>query len=281
MLRSCSLALLLVAFLSPAHAADRKPTDRKRPDRKPVEKKPADGPSATSLALEVEALQTLRRFGMTTTQLEALRKLAGDTASRDKREPGKASAAYRKTLLDLRDALVKEDEERITSLEEKLQELDDKDEADLDDDVDITPVARKSTAEVLSSLTARQVGAFLTAYPYELPSLLERLTDTLDITGKLKDDDWKLVVEDIVGDLSWQLAGVDADRSRLAGKRVEQFLAAVRAGKASRAELEKEARQLVGQVPPTLVLHNVVEHTLAELLSNPRLAAAIDARLKK
>jgi len=51
--------------------------------------------------------------------------------------------------------------------------------------------------------------------------------------------------------------------------------------KKQRPELEKAARQFVAQVPPTQVLHNVAEHTLAELLSNPRLVAAFDARLKR
>jgi hypothetical protein len=263
MLRSCVLSLALAAgvSLAPVRADDR--------------------PSATNLVLEIEALQTLRHFEMTATQMELLRKLAADTASKEKRQPGKVSANYRRTLLDLREALVKNDEERIGELEEKREALEDKEEPDVDDDVEITAAARKSTGEVLAALTPRQVGAFVTNYPYELPDPLERLLDTLDITGKLKDGDWKLVVEDISEDLSWQLGGLDSDRSKAAGKQIERFLAAVRAGKMSRTELGKAARQLVGQVPATLVLHNIVEHTLAELLSNPRLAAAIDARQKK
>ena len=48
-----------------------------------------------------------------------------------------------------------------------------------------------------------------------------------------------------------------------------------------RGDLEKSARQIVSQVSPTFILHNVVEHGVAELLSNPRLTAAIDAHLSR
>ena len=51
--------------------------------------------------------------------------------------------------------------------------------------------------------------------------------------------------------------------------------------KKERPELEKTARQIVGEVGPLDVLRHAVERSLADLLSNPRLAAAIDARLKK
>src|SRR5258707_10925029 len=46
----------------------------------------------------------------------------------------------------------------------------------------------------------------------------------------------------------------------------------------SRPELEKKARELVGDVGPIEVLRHVVQQSLAELLSNPRLMVAIDAR---
>jgi hypothetical protein len=51
--------------------------------------------------------------------------------------------------------------------------------------------------------------------------------------------------------------------------------------KAQRPELEKMARAIVGDLSPLDVLRHALVQDLAELLSNPRLAAAIDARLKK
>ncbi len=51
--------------------------------------------------------------------------------------------------------------------------------------------------------------------------------------------------------------------------------------KAERPELEKMAGEIVGNLSPLDVLRHVLAQDLAELLSNPRLVAAIDARLKK
>ena len=46
------------------------------------------------------------------------------------------------------------------------------------------------------------------------------------------------------------------------------------------AALEKAARQIIGIISPADVVRNEVEYTIAELLSNARLAAALAARLQ-
>jgi hypothetical protein len=51
--------------------------------------------------------------------------------------------------------------------------------------------------------------------------------------------------------------------------------------KRERRDLEKSARQIVGEVGPMQILRHAVERALAELLSNPRLPTALEARLKK
>jgi hypothetical protein len=252
----------------------------------PPDPKPKERLSLSNLSLEVEALQTLHRFQMTTRQLEALSRLAADTVGKSTpREDGKGSGKLQKTLTELRDALLRGDEDRIERLEEQLEALQDAEDPDLDDEVELTPAARRRASEVLQSLSPRQVAGFLATFS-EPPDPLDRLLGALDVVGKLKDDQWKTLTEDIAEELSWQLGGVDANRSRAVGESVRQFLSMVRSlnekeFKKQRADLEKSARQFVTQVPPTAVLHNVVEHELAELLSNPRLSAALEARLKK
>ena len=47
-----------------------------------------------------------------------------------------------------------------------------------------------------------------------------------------------------------------------------------------RPKLEESARQLLGDMDALQVMRNAMEFALAELLSNPRLAAALDARFK-
>jgi hypothetical protein len=242
----------------------------------------ADRLSLSNLSLEVAALQTLQRFQMTATQMEALRKLAPDTVQTAKRQAGKASDKYRQTLVDLRAALLRGDEDRVEQLEDRLAEIDDAEEAELDDEIEITATARRRASEVLLTLSPRQVAAFLS----DPPEPMERMMLAFDAVGRLKDDDWKDFSEDLVGELSWQLGGLDPDRSRMVADKVAQFLGMLRSMKKDelkkqRPDLEKAARQFVGSVPPTVVLHNAAEHALAELLSNPRLSSAIEARLKK
>ena len=50
--------------------------------------------------------------------------------------------------------------------------------------------------------------------------------------------------------------------------------------KAKRGELDKQIHALLGGIGPLDVMRSVTERSLAELLSNPRLPAALQARLK-
>ena len=50
--------------------------------------------------------------------------------------------------------------------------------------------------------------------------------------------------------------------------------------KAQRGEWEKAARQIIGEVSPFEVMRHQLEYALAELLSNPRLEAALELRFK-
>ena len=242
----------------------------------------SDKPSLTDLSLEVAALQTLYEFRMTPAQMEALRKLAPKSSPRD---PGKGSDKLRQALTDYRAALLKPDsEDRINQLKESLDALREAEKASLDDDVDITDAARRRTPEVLRSLSVKQVSAYLNEY--DVPDPLERLLEALDKVSTLKDADWRELSEEIVDEVSWLMAGLDVRKGKLVGDKVEQFLAQVRNlkdkdFKSKRPDLERAARLFANQVPPTAVLHNYAERAVAELLSNPQLATALDARLKK
>ena len=146
--------------------------------------------------------------------------------------------------------------------------------------------AAARTGEVLQSLTPRQVNAFLSYYSEDLPDPLATLIEALDVVGKASDAEWKDLVEMTAEDLGWQLGGWTPSRSRIIGEKIEQYLKKARSLNAKefakqRPDLEKLARQFVSQVPPTVMLHNYAEHALAELLSNPRLGAAVEARLSK
>ncbi len=255
-------------------------------DPKPKEPT-SDQLSLSNLSLEVVALQSLHRFQMTAEQMTALRKLAASTVSKPGgRTEGKGNDKHRQALLDLREALLKGKDERIEDLEDDLAELHEKEEANFDDQVNITAAARRKAPEALQSLRPAQIAAFFHVVADDLPDPLGMLLDALEVVGEYKDAEWKELTADIVDELSWQLGGLDPERSRLVGGNVEQYLKKIRSLNAKdlekqRPELEKQARQFVAQAPPTAILHNFAEHTLAELLSNPRLPAALDARLDK
>lgn len=280
MTQRTSLLCTILTVLSLPMAAVAAPTDAKPAD------KSSEKQSLSNLSLEVSAMQTLHRFQLTAKQLDALRKLASETMPKPAaREDGKGSAKLHKTLTELHAALIKDDDDAIDSLGEQLDTLLAADETDLDDNIDLTPAARKRAGEFLSTLSPRQVAGFLAAVP-DVPDPLERLIEALDAVGTLKDEQWKELVDDISDDLGWQLGGVDLDRSRKVSDAIRQYLNMVRSlnekdFKKQRPDLEKAARQFVTQAPPTAILHNVAEYDLAELMSNPRLLAAIDAMTKK
>src|SRR6516225_11178225 len=81
-------------------------------------------PTLNDLSMEVAALQALYQFRFTPEQMVKLKKLAGETAEETGARLAVAvSDAFRRTLFDLRSALVKaDDEERIAKLFERLED---------------------------------------------------------------------------------------------------------------------------------------------------------------
>ncbi len=98
--------------------------------------------------------------------------------------------------------------------------------------------------------------------------------------------DLKQVRDEVSEEVGRLAAGLDVDKAGQISDQVVQLLIQARAlqeqeFKKRQPQLEKEARQIVGEIGPVDVIRHVVEQALAEMLSNPRLTAAIDARLKK
>jgi hypothetical protein len=268
------LALVAAAGLSlvPAGAADNKEEKR---------------PGLCDLSLEVAALQTLHEFKFTPAQMERLQKLTRETAEKPrKRKAGKASADFRTALDALRAALVEDsDDDQIDSLEEQIDGLRDSEGPDLDDGVDITTAARKRAPEVLRRLHVRQVASFVAANADEIIDPVERLIEALTLARKKKADAWKEYRAGLAEEIGWLVAGLDEKKSQPVGAQVAVLLGKARRlaaeeFKKQQPALEKEARKIAGGVNPTAVLRHTAEHALAEMLSNPRLAAALKARLK-
>jgi hypothetical protein len=240
------------------------------------------------LSLEVNALQTLQTLDLSEPQLRQLKNWAAQTAQKAaKREPAKASKEYKDKLLELRAALVDaSDADKINQLNEELDELREAQKPTLDDGVELSAVARKRAPEALRLLKVQQFTTYLAALADGLADPLDRLLDALPNVRDLKGDEWKQRREEIVDEIVRLGAGVDSAKADRLTDQTTILLSQAHSMteaqfKAKRPKLEKAARALLGEIGPLDVSRMAVERGLAELLSNPRLTAALEARLKK
>jgi hypothetical protein len=245
-------------------------------------------PTLAELSMEMQALRTAYNLKLTTEQLKTLAKLAKDTAEPDrKRNGGKASDDYRKALTELRDALADAgDDGKIADLEEAFTEQEEKETPDMDDAVEVTAAARKHAPEMFKKMKPSQVASYLGFLADDVIDPLDVLVSTLKEIRGLKDDEWKDRRDDLADELGWLLGGVDEKKSKRFNDAVVALVNKSKAlsdvdYNARQAALEQEAEKLATEVGPERVLRNRVEKTLAELLSNPRLGAALEARLKE
>jgi hypothetical protein len=248
----------------------------------------ADAPDDPNLlSLQVTALEMVHRFQASPEQLDALLKLAKATAPTGAaRKPAKVSDKYRKTLTALRDAYVNGDEDAIVAKAAELEELRDKDEPDLDDDVDITDAARKSAPAGLKVFTPRQVALYIAEFAEDFPDPLEKIADCLDDARTLKGKDWDEARDLVSEQVGWLVAGVDAVAEAKVKKQTAELLDRAHKltdaeFKAKKQELARQAKEITRSAGPADVIRNFMERSVAELLSNPQTVPALEARLKK
>lgn len=270
------IVLLITAAwlgLPPARAAD--------------ELKKKDQPSLNDLSMEISALQSLYSLRLTDVQLAKLRELAKQTADKPAaRQSAKATEKYYKLLQDLRAALVQnKDDQHIDDLNQQLDKLTESEKPELDDSVDITDEAREQAPKALRLLQPSQVAAYLGGFADTIGDPLEKVLDGLTRVRDMEDKEWESFRTTLPDEVGRLVAGLDSEKAARIGDQLVELLIVVRGlkddeFKKQRPELDKKAREIVGDLGPTDVLRNVMEYHLAELLSNPWLVPAIDARLK-
>jgi hypothetical protein len=239
------------------------------------------------LAQEVAALQTLYDLRLTPPQLKRLQRLAEGTAARPAAAPGvRVSKELRRAMKNLHRALVEaKDPEKVEQVIDEVERLRDAEEPELHDDFEVTEEAEEKVAEALRLLTASQVAAFAGAYSDVIADPRELLREALDKVRGLPAEEWKEYREAVGEDVGRLVGGLDAERAQRVNDQVVQWQIVIRSltddeFKSQRDDLGKQIEELVGDIDPTEVLRHFLEHTLAELLSNPRLNAALEARLK-
>ncbi len=244
-----------------------------------------DDPNA--LTLQVTVLEMVHRFQASPEQLAALLKLAKAAPPKEMtRKPAKVSALYRKTLTELRDAYVNGDEDAILGKSSDLEELRDKEEPTLDDDVDLTDAARKAAPSGLKLFTPRQVAQYIVEFAEEFPDPLEKITECFEDARTLKGKDWDEARDLAAEQVGWLIGGLNADAEMKVRKKVTDLLDRVHGlkdaeYKAKTEELTQQAKDISSAVGPAEVIKNFMERSVAELLSNPQTVAALEARIKK
>jgi hypothetical protein len=257
----------------------------------PVPVRAEDAKEATpndlnELSLEVTALQMLYQFQFTPAQMDKIRQCAKESAEKGRhRQAGQASKEFQEKLHELHKALVRAaDTDLIDQLSDELDELRHEEEPLLEDDVKPTKEARKHAPAILRLLKANQYAAYA-ALLVEMFDPLDLLTESLPKVRELKGEDWRQQRKKIAAEIGRLVGGVDAAKEEQIKKEVAALL--TRCHKLDsqdfedqRGELDEAARQIIGAISPADVIRNEIEYTIAELLSNVRLAAALAARLR-
>lgn len=267
------LALAMGVTLAPSR---RDPESRKLPE-----------PELHHLTREIYALRTLYYFRFTREQLQKVQKIAKECAAEAREHArGKSSEDYRRLLAELRVALVAAtDSERIEDLEEKVYDLQDAEKPEVDDGITITEAARKHVPGVLKQLKPTQLAGYYSLFADDITDPAEELVSNLEAIRGYKDTDWKDHRDTLAEELGWQVAGLNEEKGAKVADEASALLTKAReldneAFKEQLPKLEKKARKIVGDVDPSTVLRHYVEHVIADLLSNPRLEAALQARLQ-
>jgi hypothetical protein len=274
LLRFCALLLALAG--AAARCDEAKPAN-------------ADKPKAVFANLgdthaEVTVLQVLHALKATPAQRALLQKAAARTMQKPPpRKQVKVTESYRKALLGLRAALVSGDDEKIDEATETLDDLGDEVAPEFED-AEITDEARKQAPGLLKAFTARQVAAYVGGLD-DFPDPGELLRSALEQSRKKKAKEWATFRDDVAYQVGWLAAGLDAAAEEKARDRATALLnKAARLSEkdfaGQRAQLEKEAGEVVGKLGPTDVIRHFMERLLAETLSNHRLTAALAASNK-
>jgi hypothetical protein len=238
--------------------------------------KPAQKVNLNDLSMEIAALQTLRDLELSPTQLTALTKLARESAAKgERREPAKTSPEFAAALANLHAAYVKGDEQQIGECREKLDALTEKQEPELDNGVSITEGALGNAADALKLLNVRHTGYFLATL--ELTDPAEFLISAAEQVRDIKNGkDLEQEIATVAEEVAWLVHGTDDDEGQKTKDKATALLQrAGKAGAGNRKALENDVRQIVGQVDNMEVISHILEHGMAEFLSNPRLEAAI------
>jgi hypothetical protein len=239
-----------------------------------------------TLHVQVEALEKLYQLEPTPAQLKALLALTEGTATKmPEADPVKASADFRKALTELRDALAADDDDKVAEAREKVEKLEESEKIEFEDRIDITEEAIKAAPQALRLLSPAQIVTYLHELEDEVPEPVDRVWTALEEGVSQNEKDWKEARDDAAEEVGWLVAGFDNDETTRITDEMKKLLDREHKLKAEelakeKDRIQKEIAKILGDFTPVDVLQNYMVRDLAELLSNPQLPAALQARIK-
>jgi len=272
--------LLSFSFIFLLAAARKKPA----PGKPDPEDEKLNALSPVDLSLRIEALQALYDFKFSTDQLVTLGKSADANAAKRARQAGKVSPKVHKIMKDLHNALADaDDDEKISHLQDQLDDVEGAEKVDLDDDVEITDLTRRRAPELFKMLSATQVAGYIAANEEDIKDPRDLLIEVMHASRGLKQEEWETLREQTAEEFGWLCSPDNAEKEKQAAAKARVFLNDAHAlndatFKARQSELERQAWHLAGDVDSLRVLRAWTERGLGQLLCNPQLLPAIAAR---
>jgi hypothetical protein len=256
------------------------------PGEKVIAAPPTD---VNALSMEVAVLRTLYLIKAAPHHLERIKRDCKDCAMKPrKREAADVTPEYKKALIDLRTALIAADDDKVNELSDRLEELAADDEPDVDDAVEITDESRKVAPKLLNAFDANLIVGYLASYGKDFPVPFRMMNKAMRTDGKGKKpsaEQWKEMRTAIANDVAWSVAGLDLKEQDKVRDDALKLLD--KAYALSNEELAKQGPELrsgiskiTGKAGTLDVIKHVIEQDLAEMISNPRLLPAVEARLQ-
>jgi hypothetical protein len=282
----CAMTLTLIAPAPAAPKAAKKEAAAAKKEATAAKKDAAEDKKVAALmstVLEVAALELIYDFKLDADQMRAMKAVAATTMSapRKRDDPG-VGDRYLNILRDLHTALIEAvDDPRITTLEGKMADLVDAKGFDIDDEIISTGPATAQAVRFVAMLSPRQLGSYFAANGDNIRDPADVILDGLTPE---EGQTWAQSRAAAVAECVDVVAAGDAARKTDLAKKLTDWLEQTHALPpeqiaSDRKRLRGDLVKLIGPVDSSAVLRRYAERDMAQLLSSPRLVAAIEARL--
>jgi hypothetical protein len=236
----------------------------------------APEPTVADLELQVVALNTLYEMQLTPQQTQSIKKLGADSVTTAMPSDAAPDPDYRLTLVDLRSALLAQDQEKIFTTQKRLEDLRRILHIVPSAKVIVTEEAKKNAGAAIQVLNSGQIADYIAIHSSEVRDATEPILDALDQCRNLPDNDaFDRLCHEASEDADFLIEGYSGRGTAATTKKVTALL--TKARKMSDAtfnaqrskQLDDQARAIV---PDHFVsLRHWLEGQMACLLSNPQL----------